>query len=117
MLSHALVLRAANRLQMLTAVNRLLLVTVLRSYHNQAPAPSERCATPVKSGVHRRVGRLPGIPSSQLGLQSYTGELDDFGVESFIGFPGEEEVPGPDMHSVMEAQLEMGTKPLKRTIF
>ena len=64
-----------------------------------------------------RVRRLPGIPSSQLGLESYTGELDSFGVESYIGFPGEGETPGPDMHSVMEAQLKMGTKPLKRTIF
>ena len=64
-----------------------------------------------------RVRRLPGIPSSQLGLESYTGELDNFGVESYIGFPGEGEVPGPDMHSVIEAQLKMGTKPLKRTIF
>ena len=64
-----------------------------------------------------RVGRLPGIPSSQLGLESYTGELDNFGVGSYIGFPGESEAPGRDMHSVMEAQLKMGTKPLKRNIF
>ena len=64
-----------------------------------------------------RVRRLPGIPSSQLGLESYTGELDNFSVQSCIGFPGEGEAPGPDMHSVMEAQLKMGTKPLKRTIF
>ena len=64
-----------------------------------------------------RVRRLPGIPSSQLGLDSYTGELDNFSVDSYIGFPGEGDAPGPDMHSVMEAQLNMGTKPLKRTIF
>jgi proteasome maturation protein len=64
-----------------------------------------------------RAGRLPGIPSSQLGLESYTGELDNFGVESCMGFPGEPEAPGPDMHSVMEEQLKIGTKPLKRTIF
>ena len=64
-----------------------------------------------------RVQRLPGIASSQLGLQSYTGELDSFGAESYIGFPGEPEAPGPDMHSIMEAQLKMGTKPLKRSIF
>ena len=64
-----------------------------------------------------RVQRLPGIASSQLGLQSYTGELDSFGPESYIGFPGEPETPGPDMHSVMEAQLKMGMKPLKRSIF
>ena len=64
-----------------------------------------------------RVQRLPGIPSSQLGLQSYTGELDSFRAESYIGFPGEAEIPGPDLHSIMEAQLKMGTKPLKRSIF
>ena len=82
-----------------------------------AAAQGRTCGQLTRASECRRVRRLPGIPSSQLGLESYTGELDNFGVESCIGFPGEGETPGPDMHSVMEAQLKMGTKPLKRTIF
>lgn len=62
----------------------------------------------------RRVGRLPGLPSSQLGLQSLTGELDSFGFESYLGSAEEREVPGPDVHSQMEARLRLGTKPCSR---
>ncbi len=61
------------------------------------------------------MGRLPGMPSSKLGLQSLTGELDTFGFESYLGAaPEEREVPGPDLHSQMEARLRMGTKPCTR---
>jgi proteasome maturation protein len=63
-----------------------------------------------------RVGRLPGLPSSQLGLQSMTGELDDFGFESYLGLPEHSENPGADLHSVMEAQLKAGTQPVTRAI-
>mmetsp|Transcript_28315 Transcript_28315/g.52136 ORF Transcript_28315/g.52136 Transcript_28315/m.52136 type:complete len:112 (-) Transcript_28315:170-505(-) len=31
--------------------------------------------------------RLPGIPSSNLGLEVLNGDLDDFTFESFIGLP------------------------------
>ena len=61
-----------------------------------------------------RVGRLPGLPSSKLGLQSLTGELDSFGFESYLGGAEEREVPGPDLHSQMEAHLRLGTKPCTR---
>jgi hypothetical protein len=63
-----------------------------------------------------RVNRLPGFPSSHLGLQSMSGELDEFGVESYLGSPEEAEIPGPDMHSVMEGKLNMKTPPVKRAI-
>ncbi len=63
-----------------------------------------------------RAGRLPGVPSSHLGLQSLTGELDDFGFESYIGFPEENETPGPDMHSLMEAKHKMALPPVTRSI-
>ncbi|KAK9909280.1 hypothetical protein WJX75_010019 [Coccomyxa subellipsoidea] len=63
-----------------------------------------------------KVGRLPGMPSSQLGLQSLTGELDDFGLESYIGLPEDSESPGPDMHSLMEAKHKLGLQPVTRSI-
>lgn len=63
-----------------------------------------------------RAGRLPNLPSSQLGLQSMTGELDDFGFESYLGLPEHSEHAGPELHSAMEAQLKAGTKPVTRAI-
>lgn len=56
------------------------------------------------------------MPSSHLGLQSLTGELDDFGFESYIGFPGDNEIPGPDMHSLMEVKQKMDLPPVTRSI-
>ena len=47
----------------------------------------------------RRVQRLPGMPSSNVLLESLTGELDDFGVESYLGSPSAPQGPGPDLHS------------------
>lgn len=62
-----------------------------------------------------KFGRLPGgPPSSRLGLQSLTGELDDFSFESYLGLPQDSEVPGPDTHSLMESRLGLGTKPVAR---
>ena len=40
----------------------------------------------------RRVERLPGLPSSRLGLEALTGELDDFSFASYLGLPGDSEV-------------------------
>lgn len=56
------------------------------------------------------------MPSSHLGLQSLTGELENFGFESYIGFPEDNETPGPDMHSLMEAKHKMGLPPVTRSI-
>ena len=63
-----------------------------------------------------RAGRLPGLPSTQLGLQSLTGELDTFGFEAYLGMPEHSENPGVDLHSAMEAQLNAGTQPVTRAI-
>lgn len=60
--------------------------------------------------------RLPGVPSSMLGLESITGALDEFGFESYLGLPQHSEVPEPDMHSQMEAKMGMDTKPMARGI-
>lgn len=65
-----------------------------------------------------RVGRLPGLPSSRVGLQSLTGELDRFGFESYLNLPGDSVQAPPDLHSLMEEQLGMGvvTRPAARGI-
>jgi proteasome maturation protein len=66
-----------------------------------------------------RFARLPGgPPSSRLGLESLTGELDAFAFESYIGQPHEAETPPPDLHSQMEARLGLaqGTRPVGRGI-
>eukprot|EP00775_Hariotina_reticulata_P004749 gene4749-4999_t len=80
-------------------------------------------AFPAKAEIERQIlskfGRLPGIPSSRLGLESLTGELDNFGFESYLGLP-ENSVEQPvDMHSQMETKLGLSaaTKPLARGMF
>lgn len=50
-------------------------------------------------GAPCRVQRLPGLPSSNLLLESLTGELDDFGVEAYVGDPSAPEAPQADLHS------------------
>jgi Proteasome maturation factor UMP1 len=52
-----------------------------------------------------RVQRLPGIPSSRLGLDSLTGNLDDFSFGSYLNLPENSEVAPPDMHTVMEKKF------------
>lgn len=68
------------------------------------------------SPTRRRVGRLPGLPSSRIGLDSMSGALDDFSFEDYLGLPGDSEVAPPDLHSLMEAHLGMArvTKPASR---
>ncbi|BDA41886.1 probable proteasome maturation protein [Coccomyxa sp. Obi] len=77
-------------------------------------------ALPARMQLDRQIlskaGRLPGMPSSHLGLQSLTGELDDFCFESYVGFAEDSETPGPDMHSLMEAKHKMGLPPVTRSI-
>lgn len=60
--------------------------------------------------------RLPGLPSSKLGLEALTGTLEDFGFESYLGLPADSEVAPPDLHSQMEQRLGLapGTKPMAR---
>lgn len=80
-------------------------------------------AFPAKLEIERqilaKVGRLPGLPSSRLGLESLTGELDAFGFESYLGGPDADEAPPPDLHSQMEGRLGLAaaTKPLARGLF
>jgi proteasome maturation protein len=60
--------------------------------------------------------RLPGLPSSKLGLQAITGALEDFGFDDYLRLPSESEVAPPDLHSQMEQRLGMAanTKPMAR---
>lgn len=63
-----------------------------------------------------RVQRLPGMESSRLGLDSLTGRLDDFDFGDYLNMPAESEATPTDMHSMMEAQLKLATKPANRGI-
>jgi proteasome maturation protein len=76
-------------------------------------------AVPAKIQIEQQIlgrfQRLPGLPSSQLGLDSLTGALDEFGFESWIGLPNDAEQPPVDLHSQMEAKLGLGgAKPMAR---
>ena len=74
-------------------------------------------AAPAKLSIEAQIlsmpGRLPGIPSSKLGLDSWSGALDDFGFEHFLGDPGCPEQVPVDPHSAMEAKLGL-SKPMAR---
>ena len=63
-----------------------------------------------------RVQRLPGIDSSRLGLDSLSGRLDEFEVDSYMNRTTDSEAIRTGMHSVMEAQLSLQTKPASRGI-
>ncbi|DBB14063.1 hypothetical protein WJX82_008902 [Trebouxia sp. C0006] len=63
-----------------------------------------------------RVQRLPGIESSRLGLDSLSGKLDEFEFDSYLNTPNDREDIPTDMHSLMEAQLKLQTKPASRGI-
>eukprot|EP00877_Chromochloris_zofingiensis_P003670 jgi/Chrzof1/13303/Cz07g28070.t1 len=77
-------------------------------------------AMPAKMHIERQIldrfQRLPGLPSSKLGLDSLTGALDEFCFESYLGLPGDSEVPSADLHSQMETKLKFDTKPVHRGI-
>lgn len=77
-------------------------------YGSAAPARSA-----IEAQILGRVGRLPGLPSSRLGLEALTGELDEFRFESYLGLPEAREDVPIDIHSAMERQLRLGpgTKP------
>lgn len=80
-------------------------------------------AFPARVDIEKQIlgkfGRLPGLASSRLGLESLTGELDQFGFESYLGLPEFSEQMPVDMHSQMEQRLGMAssTKPLARGMF
>ena len=61
--------------------------------------------------MRSRVQRLPGLPSSHALYESMRGELDDFGLESYVGNPAEREVPGPDLHAQMEHRAGIASGP------
>lgn len=43
-------------------------------------------------GAGCRIQRLPGMPSSNICLESLTGELDDFSFETYLSSPADPEV-------------------------
>lgn len=106
-------------------------VEAIQEQHAQRATSSSRLQTlkdlygvaaPAKLQIETQIlgkfGRLPGLPSSQLGLESLTGALDEFEFESFVGVAADEaELLPPDLHSRMEAKLKMGTKPVARGMF
>jgi proteasome maturation protein len=77
-------------------------------------------ATPARQQIERsildRFERLPGLPSSKLGLESLTGSLDDFTFDSFLGLPQDSEDVGAPLHAQMEAKLRLQTEVFTRGI-
>ncbi|GAX76396.1 hypothetical protein CEUSTIGMA_g3841.t1 [Chlamydomonas eustigma] len=75
-------------------------------------------AVPAKLQIETQIlsqfGRLPGLPSSKLGLEALTGELDEFSFNSYLGLPENLDAVPVDMHSQMEQALRLGTKPMAR---
>ncbi|KAG0561200.1 hypothetical protein KC19_9G044600 [Ceratodon purpureus] len=78
-------------------------------------------AFPMKMDIERqilsRVQRPPGlIPSSMIGLESLTGELDEFGFQDFLNDPKESDTITPvDMHEGMEVRLGLSKGPVSRS--
>ncbi|KAG0605263.1 hypothetical protein M758_9G044100 [Ceratodon purpureus] len=66
-----------------------------------------------------RVQRPPGlIPSSMIGLESLTGELDEFGFQDFLNDPKESDTIIPvDMHEGTEVRLGLSKGPVSRSFF
>jgi proteasome maturation protein len=81
-------------------------------YGTAVPAKLE-----IESQILSRFTRLPGLPSSKLGLEAMTGELDDFSFESYLGQSQYSDAVPPELHSQMELALNMGTKPVTRGMF
>ncbi|MED6199674.1 hypothetical protein PIB30_078143 [Stylosanthes scabra] len=75
-------------------------------------------AFPLKMDLDRQIlsrfQRPPGvIPSSMLGLDAYTGRLDDFGFEDYLNDPRESETLRPlDLHHGMEVLLGLSKGPV-----
>ncbi|XP_010528461.1 PREDICTED: cyclin-B1-2 [Tarenaya hassleriana] len=75
-------------------------------------------ALPLKMDLDRQIfsrfQRPPGpIPSSMLGLEVYTGALDDFGFEDYLNDPRESETFKPvDLHHGMEVRVGLSKGPV-----
>ncbi|KAE9606504.1 hypothetical protein Lal_00013979 [Lupinus albus] len=75
-------------------------------------------AFPLKMELDRQIlsrfQRPPGaIPSSMLGLEAVTGDLDNFGFEDYLNDPRESETLRPsDMHHGMEVRLGLSKGPV-----
>ncbi|KAL5581983.1 hypothetical protein UlMin_014425 [Ulmus minor] len=75
-------------------------------------------AFPLKMDLDRQIlsrfQRPPGaIPSSMLGLEALTGNLDNFGFEDYLNDPRESETARPlDMHHGMEIRLAISKGPV-----
>lgn len=80
-------------------------------------------ALPMKMDIERQIlsrfQRPPGLlPSAMLGLESLTGELDEFGFEDFLNNPSESETFIPlDMHQGMEVRLGLSKGPVPKSFF
>lgn len=70
----------------------------------------------IETQILDRFQRLPGLPTSKLGLEALTGELDEFRFESYLGLPEHCEDAPVDLHSAMERKLNLAaaTKPMAR---
>ena len=51
-----------------------------------------------------------------LGLDSMSGKLDEFDFDAYLNRPADSEAIPIDMHSLMETQLKLQTKPASRGI-
>ncbi|WZZ06186.1 hypothetical protein YC2023_092107 [Brassica napus] len=75
-------------------------------------------ALPLKMDMDRQIlsrfQRPPGpIPSSMLGLEVYTGAIDDFGFEDYLNDPRDSETFKPvDLHHGVEVRLGMSKGPV-----
>ncbi|KAH0919654.1 hypothetical protein HID58_027314 [Brassica napus] len=75
-------------------------------------------ALPLKMDMDRQIlsrfQRPAGpIPSSMLGLEVYTGAIDDFGFEDYLNDPRDSETVRPvDFHHGMEVRLGMSKGPV-----
>lgn len=56
------------------------------------------------------------MESSHLGLDALSGKLDEFDFGDYLNMPSESEAAPVDMHSLMEAQLKLTSKPASRGI-
>ncbi|CAN8238577.1 unnamed protein product [Cochlearia groenlandica] len=75
-------------------------------------------ALPLKMDMDRQIlsrfQRPPGpIPSSMLGLEVYTGAVDNFGFEDYLNDPRDSEIFKPvDFHHGMEVRLGVSKGPV-----
>ncbi|OMO80126.1 Proteasome maturation factor UMP1 [Corchorus capsularis] len=73
-------------------------------------------AMPLKRDLDRQIlsrFQRPILPSSMLGLEALTGELDHFGFEDYLNDPRESESFRPqDLHHSMEVRLGLSKGPV-----